>query len=74
MLISLISCFNITQIRPKSLPAFKLILINVQMKIWKSQLNWLTITAGGLIATLLLANDVRATASIATATNSQLKG
>jgi hypothetical protein len=41
------------------------------MKIWKSQLNWLTITAGGLIAPLLLANDVRATASIATTNNSR---
>jgi hypothetical protein len=30
------------------------------------QLNWLTITAGGLAATLLLMSDVRATASIST--------
>ena len=39
------------------------------MKIWNYQLNWLTITAGGLIATLLLASDVRATASITTTAN-----
>jgi hypothetical protein len=32
----------------------------------KRQLNWLAITAGGLIATLLLMSDVRATASIPT--------
>jgi hypothetical protein len=39
------------------------------MKIWNHRLNWLTITAGGLIATLLLASDVRATASITTTAN-----
>ncbi len=33
------------------------------MKIWNYQLNWLTITASGLIATLLMASDVRATTS-----------
>jgi Carbohydrate-selective porin, OprB family len=40
------------------------------MKIWNYKLNWLAITAGGLIATLLLASDVRATASIPTTANS----
>jgi hypothetical protein len=34
------------------------------MKICNYQLNWLTITAGGLAATLLLMSDVRATESI----------
>ena len=34
------------------------------MKIWNYQLNWLRIAASGLIATLLLASDVRATPSI----------
>ncbi len=41
------------------------------MKIWNYQLNWLTITAGGLIATLLMASDVRAIASTTIANNSQ---
>ncbi len=36
------------------------------MKICNYQLNWLTITAGGLAATLLLMSDVRATESIPT--------
>jgi Carbohydrate-selective porin, OprB family len=53
----------------KTIPPFKLVLKNVLMKIWNHQLNWLTITAGGLIATLLLASDVRATASITTTAN-----
>jgi hypothetical protein len=37
---------------------------NPLMKICNYQLNWLTITAGGLAATLLLMSDVRATESI----------
>jgi Carbohydrate-selective porin, OprB family len=53
----------------RSLLSFKLTLKNVLMKIWTHQLNWLTITAGGLIATLLLASNVRATASITTTAN-----
>ncbi len=40
------------------------------MKICNYQLNWLTITTGGLIAALLLASDLRATASIPTIVNS----
>jgi hypothetical protein len=60
---------KIVQIGVKTIPLFKLILKNIPMKIWNHQLNWLTITTGGLIATLLLPSDVRATTATATIGN-----
>jgi hypothetical protein len=41
------------------------------MKIWNHQLNWLTITAGGLIATLAIASDVRVTTATTTTASTQ---